>query len=102
MYWIERGANGSYLHEGLEHTLLTEDIVELESYETQRSENDWVRIVFPFELETEHGTFSWAVEIIEYLKLNGASLVGYGITNFPPDVILKSDVELRLQDGWAK
>lgn len=102
MYWIERGADGSYLHEGVEYALSTENIVELESYETQRSEDDWVRIVFPFELETEHGTFTWDVEIIEYLKLDGASLVGFEITNFPANVVLKDEVELRLQDGWAQ
>lgn len=100
MYWIERGADGSYLHEDREYPLLTENLVELDSYESERSENDWVRIVFPFELETEHGIFAWDVEIIEYLKLGVASLIGFAISNFPANVILKDEIELRLQDGW--
>ncbi|MCP1510446.1 hypothetical protein J2Y83_000573 [Pseudomonas marginalis] len=101
MYWIERGADGSYLHDGREYPLLTENLVGLDSYEVERSENDWVRIVFPFELETEHGSFAWDVEIIEYLKIDAASLIGFMISSFPTGVILKDEVELRLQDGWA-
>lgn len=101
MYWIERGADGSYLHEGTEYPILAEELVALDSYTAERYENEWEKIVFPFELETDHGTFGWHIEIIEYLNQGVASLIGFKINNFPTNVILKDEVELRLQDGWA-
>ncbi len=101
MYWIERGADGSYLHEGTEYPILAERLVALDSYTTERYENEWEKMVFPFELETEHGFFEWHIEIIEYLNQGVASLIGFRINNFPTSVILKDEVELRLQDGWA-
>lgn len=101
MYWIEAGNDGSYVFEGQEYPLLSEGIEELEGYEGERSGNDWAKVVHCFQLETEHGVFGWEVELIEYLELNVTSFLGYSITEFPSNVLLKDEVTFHIQDGWA-
>lgn len=101
MYWIEVRNDGSYLYEGQEHTLLSEGIVQQESCILEPTGDDWARIIVPFELETEHGVFTWDVEIIEYITLGVTSFLGMKITDFPAGVILKEEVRFRVQDGWA-
>ncbi|EMP3662892.1 hypothetical protein ACM75Y_23295 [Pseudomonas aeruginosa] len=101
MYWIERCADGSYIHGGIEYPLPTDALEELEAYEIERSGDAWAKVIIPFSLETVHGWFRWDVQIIEYPKLGVTSLVGFEITDFPSDVILKDELILRLQDGWA-
>lgn len=100
MFWIERCADGSYLHQGVEYPLPAEAIEQLDAYEIDNSGNEGVRIVYPFELETKHGCFKWDFVIIEYVEQDAASFVGFEITDFPAGVRLKDELELRLQDGW--
>lgn len=100
MFWIERCADGSYVYQGAEYPLPTDTIEQLEAYEIDNSGNEGSRIVYPFELETEHGWFRWHFVIIEYVDQATASFVSFEITDFPTEVRLKQEIELRLQDGW--
>lgn len=101
MYWIEIRNDGSYLYEGQEYPLLSDGIVQQESCILEPRGDDWARIIVPFELETEHGVFTWDVEIIEYIALGVTSFLGMEITDYPDGVILKEEVRFRVQDGWA-
>lgn len=100
MFWIERCADGSYLFQGNEYPLPVESIEQFDAYEIDNSGNEGVRIVYPFELQTEHGCFKWVFVIIEYVEQSTASFVGFEITDFPAGIQLKDELELRLQDGW--
>lgn len=101
MYWIEVRNDGSYLYEGKEYPLFSDGMVQQESCTLEPRGDDWARIIVPFELETEHGLFTWDVEIIEYMMLGVTSFLGMEITDFPTGVILKEEVRFRVQDGWA-
>lgn len=101
MYWIEICTDGSYVHNGQEYPLLAEGIEQCESFNGERAANDWEKVIIPFEIETEHGVFVWEVELIEYLELGVTSLLGYRITQYPDEVLLKDEVMFRIQDGWA-
>lgn len=100
MYWIEICTDGSYLWNHQEFSISTESLEVADTCESARSGNDWARIVTTFQAETEHGVFSWDVEIIEYLELGVASFIGYSLTHFPEGVVLKDEVTFQLQDGW--
>jgi ribosomal protein L16/L10AE len=101
MYWIEICNDGSYMAGGQEYPILADGIVERESYDGERSGNDWAKITIPFRIETAHGVFAWEVEVIEYLERDVTSLLGYRITEYPDHVLLKDEVAFRIQDGWA-
>lgn len=101
MYWIEICTDGSYVADGVEHVLQAEGIEQLESYDSERSGNNWAKTTIPFGIETQHGAFAWEVEIIEYLERGVTSLLGYTITDYPDGVLLKDEVMFRIQDGWA-
>lgn len=101
MYWVEICSDGSYVIGDQEFPILAEGIVESESYEGERSGNDWIKFTIPFSLETEHGFFAWEVKAIEYLEHEVTSLLGYQITDFPHHVLLKDEVTFCIQDGWA-
>lgn len=100
MYWIEICTDGSYLLDHQEFRISTESLEEQGFHESERFGNDWVRIVSTFQAETDHGTFSWEVEFIEYLELGVASFIGFSLKEFPAEVVLKDEVTFRLQDGW--
>jgi len=101
MFWIEICNDGSYVTGGQEYPILADGIVERESYDGERSGNDWAKITIPFRIETEHGVFVWEVEVIEYLEREVTSLLGYRITEYPDHILLKDEVTFRIQDGWA-
>lgn len=101
MYWIEICNDGSYVIGDQVHPLPAEGIEEYESYNGERSGNEWVKITVPFGIETEHGVFAWEVEIIEYLEREVSSLLGHRITEYPDQVLLKDEVMFRIQEGWA-
>ncbi|WP_247263097.1 MULTISPECIES: hypothetical protein [Pseudomonas] len=100
MYWVEIEADGRYIYDGQEYPIPVDDVQEFESYESERFGNDWAKIVIPFLLETEHGNFKWEIEVIEYLKLNVTSFLGFSLKELPSEIILKEEVVFRLQDGW--
>lgn len=100
MYWIEVGSDGSYVAGGVEYPIQADRIELQESYDGERSGDTWAKTITPFVIETPHGEFHWEVEIIEYLEMGVASLLGYAITGFPSGVLLKDEVVFRLQDGW--
>jgi len=102
MHWTERGVNGRCPHDGMEFLPLAGNIVELESDETQRPEKDWVGVLVPSKLETEHATFSWHFGIIEDLELGCGSLLDVKKTNFPTGVTLKTKRDLCLLEGRVK
>lgn len=101
MFWIEICNDGSYVADGKEYPILTDGIVQRESRDGERSGNDWAKITLPFSIETEHGVFTWEVEVIEYLEREVTSLLGYRIAEHPDHVLLKEEVTFRIQDGWA-
>lgn len=101
MYWVEICTDGSYVIDGEEHPLLAEDIQQLESYDVERSGDDWAKVILLFGIETQHGDFAWEVEIIEYLERGVTSFLGYRITQYPEQVYLKNEVMFSIQDGWA-
>ncbi|MCR8661683.1 hypothetical protein NVV81_04825 [Pseudomonas carnis] len=101
MYWVEICTDGSYVIDGEEHPLLAEGIQQLESYEVERSGDDWAKVILLFGIETQHGDFAWEVEIIEYLERGVTSFLGYRITQHPEQVYLKDEVMFSIQDGWA-
>ncbi len=97
MYWIEICNDGSYVHEGVEYPLPVDNIEIMESQSVEGTDNEFV---IPFEIETEHGVFAWEVDIIEYVEIEAASLLGSRITQYPGNVYLKDEVIFRMQDGW--
>lgn len=101
MYWIEICSDGSYLNGGEQYPIMAEGIEQHESVDGERSGNDWAKTIIPFAIETQHGIFAWEVEIIEYLELEVTSFLGYRITEYPEQVLLKDEVMFRIQDGWA-
>jgi hypothetical protein len=100
MYWIEICTDGSYLLGNEEHSLPLESLEALDSHESERSGDEWAKIVLPYQLVTEHGVFIWEVEIIEYMQLDVASFLGYSLKEYPKSVTLKDEVTFCLQDGW--
>lgn len=100
MYWIEMEEDGSYIYNGQEYLIPIDDIQELESHESERHGNEWAKIITPFELETEHGRFTWEIQIIEYFDMNVVSFLGFTLTELPSQIILKEEITFRIQDGW--
>ena len=97
MYWIEICTDGSYVHSGQEYPLPVDDIERMESQSAEDADDEFI---IPFQLKTEHGVFVWEVEIIDYVEIGAASLLGSRITRYPDNVFLKDEVIFRMQDGW--
>lgn len=101
MYWIEICSDGSYMYDGKEHSLPSQNLEALEGHEYERHGNEWAKIALPYQIETQHGRFVWQVEIIEYFRLGATSFLGYSLKEFPKNVALKEEVTFCLQDGWT-
>lgn len=56
--------------------------------------------IHPFRLETEHGEFRWAVEVIEYLIPKVKTVKGYSMVTSPPGVVVTEQVSFTILEGW--
>lgn len=100
MYWIEIHHNGSYIHDGREYPINSDEIEQCESHTSERNGNEWEKYITPFIYESVHGTFKWHIELIEYFTLNGVSMLSQAIVEIPKNVAFKDDVLFVIQDGW--
>lgn len=100
MHWVEVCSDGIYWVNGEEHTIPVDSIVQIGVTDSQHCANRSAHYSYLFHVETEHGDFSWEVEVVEYLEPAGATMTGFSTTQIPPGIILKDTVTFQLQDGW--
>lgn len=103
MYWVEVCNDAIYWANGQEHTIPGDSLIQIGATDGEYSaDHKSSRFSYLYEVETEHGDFSWEVEIIEYLEPAGATMLGFTTTEFPSGVVIKEPITFQLQDGWLE
>lgn len=57
--------------------------------------------IHPFSLQTEHGEFRWAVEVIEHLIPRVSTIKGYSMVAAPLGVVVTEQISFTVLDGWG-
>ena len=57
--------------------------------------------IHPFSLQTEHGEFRWAVEVIDHLIPRVRTIKGYSMVAAPRDVVVTEQISFTVLDGWG-
>lgn len=101
MHWVEICTDGIYWINGKEHLIPVDSIEQIDVTDGGCSANNlYSQYSYLFHAATEHGDFSWEVEVVEYLEPAGATMMGFTTTQIPPGVVVKETVTFQLQDGW--